>query len=215
MAEKPLDKALDERVKPLLAEAMHKFLGVSVDEIKSDISDKIKKSPLIDYLVDTNVPFKKAKKNFKKYYISKMLMLHFGNISEVAKILGLTREALHRAVKELKIDPNEYRRELFRKEYIKEIKIKDILEKTFETYKSSLNPEKLEQMYQNLPVLSKNIVKELPDDELTLKEAERKFERRFLKKALEESNNNMSKAAKRMGLRFETLHRKLKKLGLK
>ncbi len=215
MAEKNIEKALDERVKPLLSEAMHKFLGISVDEIRSDISDKIKKSPLIDYLVDTSIPFKKAKKDFKKYYISKMLMLHFGNISEVAKILGLTREALHRAVKELKINPNEYRRELFRKDYIKEIKIKDILEKTFDTYKSSLNPEKLEQMYQNLPLLSKNIVKELPDDELTLKEAERKFERRFLKKALEENNDNISKAAKRIGLRFETLHRKLKKLGLK
>lgn len=215
MAEKPIEKALDERVKPLLAEAMHKFLGISVDEIKSDISDKIKKSPLIDYMIDTSIPFKKAKKDFKKYYISKMLMLHFGNISEVAKILELTREALHRAVKELKIDPNEYRRELFRKDYIKEIKIKDILEKTFDTYKSSLNPEKLEQMYQNLPLLSKNIVKELPDDELTLKEAERKFERRFLKKALEENKDNISKAAKRIGLRFETLHRKLKKLGLK
>ncbi|MBI4919315.1 hypothetical protein HY837_05250 [archaeon] len=193
---------------------MHKFLGITVDEIKVDISDKIKKSPLIDLIIDTNIPFKKAKKFFKKYYINKILMLHFGNISEVSKILGLSREALHRLIRELKIEPEIYRRELQKSEYIKETRIKGIIETTLENYRSALNPEKFRAIYQNVPQISKDIVKELPADELTLKEAERKFEKKFLKKALEENQDNISRTAKKIGLRFETLHRKMKILGI-
>lgn len=215
MKKKSLDEVLEERVKPLLSEAMHKFLGISIDEIKSDISDKIKKNTLTDYFINVNIPFKKAKKNFKKYYINKILMLHFGNISKTAKILGIAREALHRLIKELKIDVTTYRKELQKKNYIKEIKIKDIIEKTLEDYKPFLNPQKFKQMYQNVPLITKDIVKELPDEELTLKQAERRFEKKFLKKALSENNNNISRTAKKIGLRFETLHRKMKKLEIK
>jgi len=215
MVKKSVNEALDVRIKPLLDEAMHKYLGISVDEIKSDISDKIKKSPLIDFMIDTNIPFKKAKLFFKKYYINKILMLHFGNISEVSKILGIAREALHRLIKELKIDPDVYRKELMRAEYVKESKIKDIIEDTLENYKTSLNPEKFKEMYQNIPLISKNIVKELPGEELTLKQAEKSFEKKYLIKALADNDHNISKTAKKIGLRFETLHRKMKQLEIK
>ena len=47
-----------------------------------------------------------------------------------------------------------------------------------------------------------------------MKDAEREFEKKYLKAALQENDNNISKTARKIGLRFETLHRKLKSLGL-
>ena len=54
-----------------------------------------------------------------------------------------------------------------------------------------------------------NIVKELPDNPLSLKDAEKEFEERYFKQALLDHNNNISLTARNIGLRFETLHRKL------
>jgi DNA-binding NtrC family response regulator len=48
----------------------------------------------------------------------------------------------------------------------------------------------------------------------TLKDAEEEFEKRFIVKALEENNFNVSKTSRKIGLRYETLHRKMKALGL-
>jgi DNA-binding NtrC family response regulator len=41
------------------------------------------------------------------------------------------------------------------------------------------------------------------------------FEKQYFEKALKENKGNVSKTARKIGLRYETLHRKLKKLGLK
>jgi DNA-binding NtrC family response regulator len=41
------------------------------------------------------------------------------------------------------------------------------------------------------------------------------FEVQYFKKALKENKDNISKTARKIGLRYETLHRKLKSLGLK
>ena len=43
---KGLEKLIDAKVKPLLEEAMHKNLGVTVSEIELDITDRLK-SPLL------------------------------------------------------------------------------------------------------------------------------------------------------------------------
>ena len=43
-----LEEQIDKKVKPILEKAMHEFLGITVDEIKSDISDELKQNPVLD-----------------------------------------------------------------------------------------------------------------------------------------------------------------------
>lgn len=209
-----LENIVEKRVKPIVEKAMHDFLGITIAEIESDISDKLKRSPLIDFEIDTKIPFKKAKKAFKKAYLTRLLQSRSGNISDVAKISGLDRRSVHRLIIELKIRIEQFRNELAKAEYTKHEAVQNIVEETVETYKSALNPEKLKTFYKNAPSISKNIARELPKSPITLSEAEKEFEKIYLKKALEENSSNISKTAKKIGLRFETLHRKLKSLRL-
>jgi DNA-binding NtrC family response regulator len=207
-----LENLVEKRVKPIVEKAMHDFLGVTITEIEEDISDKIKHSPLIDFEINTKIPFKKAKKDFKKVYLSRLLKQRLGNISDVAKISGLDRRSVHRLIIELKIKIENFRKELEKQEYTKHEAVQNIVEETVKTYKSALNPNKLKEFYKHAPSISKNIAKELPKEPLTLSAAEKEFEKAYLKKALIENKNNISKTAKKIGLRFETLHRKLKSL---
>ncbi|MEM3127048.1 MAG: sigma-54-dependent Fis family transcriptional regulator, partial [Candidatus Woesearchaeota archaeon] len=60
------------------------------------------------------------------------------------------------------------------------------------------------------------IAQELPFVPIKWEEAEELFEKEYFKKLLEENLNiEISKLAKKIKLRYETLHRKLKKLGIK
>lgn len=38
-----LDKAMKEKIDPVLNDMMHKYLGVEITELKHDLSDKLKK----------------------------------------------------------------------------------------------------------------------------------------------------------------------------
>lgn len=207
-----LENLVEKRIKPIVEKAMHDFLGITITEIEDDISDKIKQSPLLDFEVDTKIPFKKAKRNFKKIYLSQLLKQRLGNITDVAKISGLDRRSIHRLILELKIKIETFRNELEKQEYTKHEAVQNIVEETVNTYKSALNPEKLKEFYKHAPSISKNIARELPTAPLPLSVAEKEFEKAYLKKALTENNNNISKTAKKIGLRFETLHRKIKSL---
>ncbi|MBW2994395.1 hypothetical protein KY315_03170, partial [Candidatus Woesearchaeota archaeon] len=122
------------------------------------------------------------------------------------------RRSVHRLIEELQIDVEEFRRSIARAEYIKQEAVQNIIQSSAESYKGSLSPTKFKSFYRHAPEISKDIVKELPTTHLTLKEAEQEFEKQYLRKALEENDNNISKTAKKIGLRFETLHRKLKSL---
>ncbi len=211
MTEKFLETVVT-KIKPLVDEAMQKYLGVTVSEIEEDITDKIKQNPLIDFFINTNLAFKKAKNEFKRFYLLKLLKIHQGNITEVALVSGIERETIHRLINKFKIQVDKFREENNNVEYVKEEAIKDIIQKSIETYKSSLNPEKLKTFYRQTPALSRDIAKEIPERQLTLKEAEQEFEKAYIKKVLEENNYNISQTARKIGLRFETLHRKIKKL---
>lgn len=211
---KKLETLISAKVKPIVEEAMQKYLGVTISEIENDISDRLKKSPLLEIEVDTSVPFKKAKREFKKKYIKRMLQLNLGNVAEVARISGIDRRSIHRLMSELGIDPEDFRRTLLRGAYVKQEEVKNIVEDSFEQYKSSLNPERYQTLYEHAPEISKDILKELPEKPVSLKEAEREFEKKYLARALEENDNNISRTARNIQLRFETLHRKLKSLGL-
>jgi DNA-binding NtrC family response regulator len=209
-----LEEVIEKRIKPIVDKAMHKWLGVTVSEIKADVSDKLKKAPLLEYEISTKIPFKKAKKLFKKLYLSKLLSTFSGNITDVAEAAGLDRRSVHRLMDELKLDPEEFRGTLAKTEYVRQEAVKNIIQESAETYKSSLSPTKFKEFYEHVPELSRDIVKELPTKPLTLKQAEREFEKSYLRKALKQNKGNISQTAKKIGLRFETLHRKLKALNL-
>lgn len=210
---KELETIVESRVRPLLAGAMHEKLGVTIAEIQSDISDKLKRSALLEYDVDTALPFKQAKKRFKRQYVARLLQLNSGNVADVARIAEVDRRSIHRIIAEAKIEVQKFR-EMFDRAYFKQMAVQDIIQGSLEQYKSSLHPVKYKALYSEAPQLSKNIVRELPESPKTLKEAEKEFERRYLEVVLAENQNNISKTARKIGLRFETLHRKLKSLGL-
>jgi DNA-binding NtrC family response regulator len=209
-----LEKLIENKVKPMLEEAMQKNLGITVSELETDISDRLKKSALLEFDIDTRLKFKDAKKKFKREYVARLLQLNFGNVAEVAKVALVDRRSIHRIVAEMKIEVQKFRDMLQKGQYVKQLAVQDIIQESLEHYKTSLNPNKYEALYKQAPSLSKNIVKEIPETPKTLKEAEREFEKRYFEKALQENNGNISKTARKIGLRFETLHRKLKSLGV-
>lgn len=210
---KDLEEQIEKKVKPILEKAMHQYLGITVDEIKKDVSDRIKKNPVLDLLIDFSQPYKEAKEDFKRQYVMKLLIKFFGNVSEVAKVSGLERRTIHRLIKKYNIKALKIRKEMARMDYIREEAMSDIIEDTLDHYKQTINPVKLESMYKEAGQISKEIIKELPEDILAWKEAEEDFDIRYLEKITKEEPTTV-KAAKRVKLRYETLHRKLKKLGL-
>lgn len=202
-----LELMIDKKIKPVLENAMHKYLGITVNELESDISDKIKKTSLFEFPVDTSIPFKKAKKLFKKHYIIRLIETNPSSITELADLAGVKRESFHRLIKELEIDLERFRH---LQNYSKETEVQGIIKTALKQFKPFLNDKKYKVMYERIPALSKNVMSELPRVSIPLKEAEEKFEKKYLKKALAENKGNISKTAKTIGLRFETLHRKLK-----
>jgi DNA-binding NtrC family response regulator len=77
--------------------------------------------------------------------------------------------------------------------------------------KNILHPSKMHAMYKNVSTMTKDILDLLsPEHTLTLKQAELEFDRRFILRALAKNNNNISQTARQIGLRYETLHRKIK-----
>ncbi len=206
-----LEKVIDKKVKPIVEEAMQKFLGITIDELSSDITAKMH-APLLDIEISTKLPFKEAKKRFKNIYLKKLLLINHGNISETAKMADVDRRSIHRIVKEMKTDVGKIRDEMKKAYDVKHAAVVHIVEDVLDEYKTAIHPTKFEELYQNIPEVSKEIIDALPERQLTLKEAEEVFEREYLKKALEENDFNIAKASKKIKLRYETLHRKCKKL---
>lgn len=204
----------EKEVKPIVDEALHKGFGLTIDEMTRDISEKLKKSPLLRFDVNTNIPFKKAKKDFARRYLQKLLEVNYGNISEVARIADVDRRSVHRVVKSGRIDVGKIRKEMAKAYEIKQTAVSSIIEDVLESYKTVIHPVKLSEMYRNISDVSKDILDAIPEKQLTLKEAEEEFEREYIKKALGEYDGNAARAAKKIKLRYETLLRKAKRLGL-
>lgn len=201
-----LERTIEEKVKPLVADAMQKYLGVTVKELEQDISKTLKR-PMLD-IPDVSIPFKQAKKLFKKNYLSRLLHVNAGNVMDAAKAAGIDRRSIHRLVAELQITVNREPVSYVRQD------VQHAIEGAVKTYTSSLHPMKVKQFAKYAPTLSKDIAHVLPEQPLTLAEAEREFEREYLAKALRLFGGNISKTARAIGLRFETLHRKGKLLGI-
>lgn len=212
--ENHIDELLDEKIKPLIKEATTKLLGISVDALTDDITAKLTRGPVFDFSVDTTLKFKEAKRQFKKAYIKKMLQLHFGNISEAARYAGIDRRSIHRLISSFHINIEKIKKELLWPYDLKRAAVSHAIEDVLDKYKDVFHPGKLEKMYKNVSVLSNDLLKKLPERHMALKEAEEEFERAYLKKALEENQQHIVQTAKRIGLRYETLHRKMKSLGI-
>ncbi len=210
--EASLEKVMKDRINFLVEETMQKFLGVTISELNKDLSDKISRNPLLDYEINSSLSFKVAKKMFKKQFLSKLIKAHYGNISLVAKITGLNRRSIHRAVKELGIKIHKLRKEMLTPKYFKKETVDSILRHTLDNYKTILHPTKLQKMYENVETVTEDIITHLPELQMTWKQAEKEFEKEYLKKVLKNNNFNLTKTAKKIKLRYETLLRKMKKL---
>ena len=77
--------------------------GSSDDKILSIVKEALKSSEEKSFDVkDTlSVPLKEARENFEKEYLTTQLKKFGGNISKMAKFIGMERSALHRKLKTL------------------------------------------------------------------------------------------------------------------
>jgi hypothetical protein len=193
MVEMKLERVISERIEPLVDTTINRVLGISLPSLKTDISDRLRQNPR--FVVNTATPFKEAKRQFKKYFLQKLLST------------GVKRESLHRLIKQLGVEKDTDFRH-----YMKREAVKTILHDCVETYTHALHPARMKDMYQKIPALTSEIVEQLPDKLQSMDEAEAEFERAFIRQALLENNHNISATSRKIGLRFETLHRKMKKL---
>ncbi len=198
----------------MLDDAMRRYLGVTVNELSADVSDKLRRSALIDYAIDTTMAYKKAKKQFRKRYLQRLVQLHFGNISIVARLSGLDRRSIHRLVAGLGVRTDKFRKELHRQQFYVQGEVKSILEQSTRKYEHSLSPERYSAFYNAAPDLSADIAAELPADFPTLDQAEQEWERQYLEAVMKAYGPSPVAVARKIGLRYETLRRKLVKHGL-
>jgi DNA-binding NtrC family response regulator len=212
MKNKDLERVLDEHVKPVVERTIQKYIGVSIKELNKDITEKLKKNPLIEFNIDTNLPLKIARKAFRKRYLERLLKSNFGDISAVAKICEVDRKTIHRMIIELDININECRKALLKPEYVKMEALSSAIEETLKHYDKLLHPEKLSEVYKNVDKMSENILKEFSFNWPSLKNAENNFEKDFIEKAVEENKGNVSATARILKIRYETLYRKIKEL---
>jgi len=211
---KDLEDTIKDKVTPLLEEAIEKNLGVNIPQLESDITDQLKK-PILDIYVPGNLSFKEAKKKFKKEFMKRELKFHKGNISSLAKSIGMNRRSIHRTIKDLEIDLEDVRTHPETKAHYAQHVVDQAIRGSLESYKEIFRPEKMKSIYQDIPSLSRNIVKSLPQHNFLWKEAEHEFEKEFISHALKKSGGSLTKAAAKLEIRLETLLRKVKKLHLK
>ncbi|MBU0756718.1 MAG: hypothetical protein KKG59_04325 [Nanoarchaeota archaeon] len=212
--EKGLEREVMNKVLPAVDAIMRKFMGVRIEELGSDITSKLK-DPLLGFEPTEflHLPLKTARQLFRERYLRLLLKQKYGNISEVAKIAEIERRSVHRLVSEAGIDVGKIREEMLKPSYVKELMIERTMHEVIKAYEEVLHPEKIREIYANLSRISKDIVKEIPDNPRPLKEVEREFEKQYFE-ALQFTCKTVAKISKKAGMRYETVHRKMKKLGL-
>lgn len=215
MARENLEKVLKEQIEPIVEYNLQKYIGVTIKELSKDITDVIGNNPLLNFEIDTSQKFKLAKKVFKKIYLERLLKLCYGDVTEASKVAGIDRRTIHRLIREFRINIGKFRADAFRPEYVQKKAVNASIKTILENYQDIIHPKKLNRMYKNVPQLSEEILKEMTFSFTKLAEAEKQFEIAFLTKAMKENNWKVSKTASRIGLRTETLFRKIKELDLR
>lgn len=209
-----IEKVISEDTLPVVEKAVHKVIGISIKELNQDITQKLKKNPLLEFNINTHVPLRSAKKAFRKGYLEKVLKSHFGDISATARILEVDRKTIHRMISELGIDIKECKKALVTEDYIKEMTLSNAITNLLKNYENILHPARIDEAYSNISKISEEIVKEVQFSFLPLKDAEKEFEREYISAALKDNKNSLPKTAKSIGISHEALYRKAKSLGL-
>lgn len=211
-----LEESLKDKVLPLLEETMEKSWGITIPKIETDISDKLK-TPQLNIYISTDLSFPEAKNKFKSEFLKRELRLHRGNVSQLAKKLGIDRRSVHRAIKDLKIDLEEIRDQDLGSENPQQEFVDKAIRSALDQYREILQPHQMEKMYQQVESLSRNIAKFIPRQEMGWKKAEKEFEKQFLALVMKENLETglgISQIARKIRLRPETLYRKIKKFEL-
>jgi len=197
MPKETLEQVMESKIKPIIENAMQEYLGIKIDELEKDLSEKLKRNPLIDFKINTKIKFKEAKQSFKQQFLKKLLILNYGNVSEVANIADVDRRSIHRLITEKEI--KKIRSEMIKPYHIKMKAVNKAIEGVLDYWKDKevLSPKRLNDMYENVNEMSDDILEDLPLNWMSLKEAEEEFEKAYLKKALKENNNNVTNTAKK------------------
>jgi len=210
-----LEETIKGKVALLLEETMEKSWGIYVPQVQSDITDKLQISLPAKFYLPAVSSFPEAKRLFKSEFLKNQLHLHGGNISQLAKFVGLDRRSVHRAIKKLELNVHGLRRENVPAGSYQEKMIDQTIRFALDGYKEVIQPQKMEKMYQEVPALSRHLAKILPHHHLTWRQAEREFEKQFLSRALRERQWKVAETARQLKIQPETLHRKIAKLALK
>ena len=214
MHRKNLEETIREKVVVLLEETMEKTWGITIPKVESDITDRLQNPLPLKFYVPAS-SFQEAKTKFKVEFLKTQLRLRRGNISQSAKFLGLDRRSIHRAIKTLDITVEKAGKEFDPGKNHQEQFVDRTIRSALNEYKEIIQPQKMEEIYQEVPALSRNIAKLLPHHHLTWKQAEREFETQFFSEALKENHWKIAETARRINIRAETLHRKIHKWGLR
>ena len=209
-----LEKVVKEKIGPIIVDTTKKAIGATVEELNKTLIDRIASASPVVFDINTSLPYKKAKKTFRKKFFAQLIETHYGNVSDVAKITGIDRRTIHRVIKELGIDVEKIRQNLLNPNHYMKMTVENIMKRTIEEYKPIIAQERLDRVYESLPKLEQELMSSLPNTEMTYDEAEEEFDRQYFSKAIKENGFNVSLTARKIGLRYETLHRKLKMLGL-
>ncbi|MBU1111632.1 MAG: helix-turn-helix domain-containing protein [archaeon] len=210
---KSLEEAIKEKVLPLISETMEKHWGLVVPKIEEDISDRLSQSK-ISIHIHFDLTFLEAKRRFKEEFLRRELFKHRGNISNMAKFLGINRRSVHRAIKELGIDVDRLELKQYQLNRDQEQKVNQTIRTSLDQYKGLIQEEKIELIYHDLPKLSRDIAFSLPEQEMTWKQAEHEFETEYFQWHLREAKGNVKLIAKKIKMRPESVSRKLARLGL-
>ncbi|MFP4118074.1 MAG: helix-turn-helix domain-containing protein [Candidatus Woesearchaeota archaeon] len=192
----------------IIEDIFHKYLGVTIKELSQDITKKIDE-PLIESIVKEERDMKKAKEIFLHHYIIRLLESHHGNVKSASKEAGVNRRTLHRMISRFNIETSFMRGR--RKETAYETQIHDAIERSLNKYEEIIHPNKFDAIYNRITDITKDIANNTDSSSrMSLKDAEDTFLADFISKAIERNHGNLSRAARELGIRYETLHRKMK-----
>jgi len=88
---------LIERIAILSPDSQDKISNIIKESLKMDDINELR------FEKSLSVPLKEARENFEKEYLSSQLKKFGGNVSKMAKFIGMERSALHRKLKGLNI----------------------------------------------------------------------------------------------------------------
>ncbi|MEK6905310.1 MAG: helix-turn-helix domain-containing protein, partial [Nanoarchaeota archaeon] len=136
-----LEETIRGKVALLLEETMEKSWGIYVPQVETDITDKLQTSLPTKFYISAASSFQEAKRTFKSEFLKNQLHLHGGNISQLAKFVGLDRRSVHRAIKKLDLHIENVRSEVNLPDFPQEKIIDQTIRFALAGYKDIIQPQ--------------------------------------------------------------------------